>query len=141
MPAAMNKLFAQVTRPSARVLPGRALARLFVRDMELLAVVGIYDHEKTVPQRIRVSLDLHVLDRVGPKRDEIADVVSYEEAVEIVRGIVGAGHVNLLETLAERIAAALLADVRIRAVTVRIEKLDAFAEAASVGIEITRGQP
>lgn len=138
-------LFAQVTdpapsQPRAGQGPDRPLAKVFVRDLVLNALVGIYDREKTARQRVRVNLDLQVLDRVGPKRDAIDDVVSYEDAVNTVKAVVGAGHVNLLETLAEDIADSLLSDPRIRTATVRLEKLDAFAECAAVGIEIVRGQ-
>ncbi len=135
-----KSLFAQVTSPASRSLPGRALAKVFVRDLVLPALVGIYDHERAAPQRVRVNLELQVLDRVGPKRDAIDDVVSYEDAVNSVKAVIGAGHVNLLETLAEDIADSLLSDPRIRTATVRLEKLDAFAECGAVGIEIVRTQ-
>ena len=48
------------------------------------------------------------------------------------------GHVQLVETLAERMAEALMADGRIFLVRVRVEKLDVFADAASAGVEIER---
>ncbi|HYE50858.1 MAG TPA: dihydroneopterin aldolase [Azospirillaceae bacterium] len=141
MLAAMNTLFAQVVAAPRPASPDRArppTARVFVRDLVLPAVVGIYAHEKTAPQRLRVGLDLEVLDRVGARRDDIADVVSYEDAINTVRALVAEGHVNLVETLAERIAARLLEDARVLSATVRLEKLDAFPDAGSVGIEITR---
>jgi len=65
-------------------------------------------------------------------------VVCYAEIVAGVREIVAAGHINLVETLAERIAARCLSDGRVRSARVRIEKLDVFADAASVGVEIER---
>jgi len=49
-----------------------------------------------------------------------------------------AGHVNLVETLAERIAGDCLADARVAAVRVRIEKPDVIANAQAVGVEIVR---
>lgn len=135
-----KSLFAQVTAPAAKRLPGRPTARVFVRDLVMTALVGIYEAERAAPQRVRVNLDLQVLDRVGPKRDAIDEVVSYEDAVNMVKAVLGAGHVNLLETVAEDIAAALLADPRIRTATVRVEKLDAFPDCGAVGIEIVRTQ-
>ncbi|MFM2042881.1 MAG: dihydroneopterin aldolase [Pseudomonadota bacterium] len=146
-PQAGTSAAAPVTGPSPAtvVSAGRALGRapltrVFIRDLVLPAIVGIYDHEKTVPQRLRVNLDMAVLDRAADGRDRIADVVSYEDALTLVSAIIGAGHVNLLETLAETIARRLLEDGRVQTVTIRLEKLDAFAECASVGIEITRGR-
>jgi dihydroneopterin aldolase len=54
------------------------------------------------------------------------------------RALVAGGHMQLVETLAERIAETILIDHRIRSVRVRVEKLDVFADAGSVGVEIER---
>ncbi|MCH9020042.1 MAG: dihydroneopterin aldolase, partial [Proteobacteria bacterium] len=75
----------------------------------------------------------------GPIDDKIANVVSYDDIVAGVKAIVARGHVNLVETLAERIGDFCMADARVAAVRVRVEKLDAIREAASVGVEIERG--
>ncbi|EWY38027.1 dihydroneopterin aldolase [Skermanella stibiiresistens SB22] len=136
----MNKLFAQVVAPVARQSAERALTRVFIRDLVLDAQIGAYDHEREKPQRIRVNLDLQVELRPGPSRDQLADVVSYDTMIAAAKEIVGAGHVNLCETLAERIAERLLIDRRVKVATVRVEKLDVFAEAASIGVEIERKQ-
>ena len=58
-----------------------------------------------------------------------------------IKAIVAAGHINLVETLAERIAALGLADHRVEAARVRVEKLHVVAEAESVGVEIERFRP
>ncbi|ASG21321.1 dihydroneopterin aldolase [Nitrospirillum viridazoti] len=148
----MNKLFAQVTGTAAKAAPAQvrspavanppvassSLARIFVRDLVVMAVIGIYEHEKQKAQRLRVNLDMMVLDRLGLRRDDIADVVSYEDGVTIVRELAAQGHLHLVETFAETVAQRLLADGRVHSVTVRVEKLDVFPDAASAGIEITR---
>lgn len=118
----------------------RGVAHVFVRDLQVEAVVGIHDHEKRKPQDLRVSLDLTVAERSGKRHDRLEEVVNYEEVVRRVEAICRAGHVNLIETLAERIAASCLEDARVHSVRVRIEKPDAFEECASVGIEIERLQ-
>jgi dihydroneopterin aldolase len=64
--------------------------------------------------------------------------VNYADLVEQVRAIVDEGHINLVETLADRIANACLVDRRVQSAKVRIEKLDVFPEAESVGVEIER---
>jgi dihydroneopterin aldolase len=78
------------------------------------------------------------LSRQAVGRDELSRVVDYEAIVNRVRAIVAAGHVQLVETLAERLAEACLADARVAVATVRVEKLDVFADAASAGVEIER---
>ena len=119
------------------------LRRLFLRDMVVDARIGVYPHEEGVTQRVRVNVDLGVRDEPGLAvgRDELGRTVSYERVVQMVRRLVAAGHVRLVETLAERIAAGVLAEERVRVVRVRVEKLDVFAELEAVGVEIERRQP
>ena len=124
----MNKLFAAVTAP--RLATATALNRVFVRDLVMDASIGVYDHEKVAPQRIRLNLDLEV----------IGSGVTGEDGVTAIREVVGQGHIMLVETLAERLAARCLRDARVRRVTVRVEKLDVFPDAASVGVEIERSR-
>lgn len=122
-----------------------ALRHVFVRDLVLQASIGVHPHERDAPQRIRLNLDLAVeddgarpLSRPAALRDELSRVVDYEAIANAARRIVAAGHVALVETLAERLAEACLTDRRVRIVRVRVEKLDAVDGAASVGIEIER---
>jgi dihydroneopterin aldolase len=114
-----------------------AIRHVFVRDLVLACAIGVHRHEMGRPQRVRINLDLAVRDE-GQIKDELANVVCYEQIVDGVRAIVGGRHVKLVETLAEDIAAMTLADVRVRSVRVRVEKLDVMADAASVGVEIER---
>ncbi len=121
-------------------IAGRSLRHVFIRDMVLTASIGIYAHEKTAAQRIRINIELGVPEspEAGVGRDELNRVVSYERIANSARRIVAAGHVMLVETLAERIAETCLTDARIRFVRVRVEKLDVFPDAASAGVEIER---
>jgi dihydroneopterin aldolase len=129
-----------------------ALRHVFLRDMILLASIGVHAFEHEATQRIRLNIDLAVLDEgAGPLyrplslprigKDELSRVVDYERVATRVRDIVAAGHVRLVETLAERIAEACLEDARVRLVRVRVEKLDIFEDMESVGIEIERHAP
>jgi len=111
---------------------------VFVRDLQIRAVLGVHDHEKLEPQRVIVNIDLAVLDVKEPLNDDIQNVVSYERVVNHVKDIVAAGHVHLVETLAEIVAQKCLENRRVEYVRVRIEKPDIVAEAASVGVEIER---
>ena len=114
------------------------LRHVFVKDLEIKALLGIYPKEKTTPQRIIVNIDLSVKEGDDPASDDIKNVVSYEIVVKKVETIVAQGHVNLVETLAELIAIACLKDKRVMAARVRIEKPDVIKNARSVGVEIER---
>ena len=126
----------------------RALRHVFLRDMVLLACVGVYAFEHETRQRVRVNVDLAVeddgaqpLSRRAVGRDDLSRVVDYEHLAKAVRAIVAAGHVRLVETLAERIAEACFDDERVRVARVRVEKLDIFSDTEAVGVEIERLAP
>ncbi len=129
-------------RPASAAL---RLRHVFLHDMILHASIGVHAHEHDARQRIRINLDLAVTDdgaapmsRAAPARDELARVVDYEAVANRARAIVAAGHVRLVETLAERLAEACLEDGRVRSVRVRVEKLDVFPDVGAVGVEIER---
>ena len=123
----------------------RALRHVFIRDLTLQASIGVHAHELAAPQPVRINIDLGVEDdgirgrsRSPVGRDALSRVVDYESLANRVRALVAAGHVRLVETLAERIAEACLADRRVLLARVRVEKLAVFADAASAGVEIER---
>lgn len=123
----------------------RGLRHVFLRDVLLDAHIGVYAQEHGITQRIRVNVDLGVRDegtagisRRAVGRDELARVVDYAEVMARVRGIVAAGHVQLVETLAERIAEACLSDERVELARIRVEKLDVLPDGATAGVEVER---
>jgi dihydroneopterin aldolase len=111
---------------------------VFVRDLVLDALIGIHAHEQDKTQRVRVNLDLAVREGEEGLDDDLANVVCYEQLVNGVQEIFNEGHVGLVETMAESVAAMCLTDHRVRSVRVRVEKLDIFDNAQSVGVEIER---
>jgi len=112
--------------------------RLFIRGLILSCRIGVYPHERDQAQRVRVAVDLAMAEPAARFADQIAAVVSYDDIVERIRKVAGAGHVNLVETLAERIADACLADQRVAEAEVTVEKLGVVVDADSVGASIRR---
>ena len=119
---------------------GKSLRHVFIRDLELLAHIGIHGHEITKHQPVRINVDLAVED-VTPLEDRLERVVDYEAITLRIRALIAKGHINLAETLAEQIAEACLEDARVRCVRVRVEKLHAVPGAESAGVEIERCPP
>jgi 7,8-dihydroneopterin aldolase/epimerase/oxygenase len=115
----------------------KALRHVFIRDLELLAHIGIHGHEITKQQPVRINVDLAVEDRV-PLEDRLERVVDYEAITLRIRALIARGHINHAETLAEEIATVCLEDARVRCVRVRVEKLHAVPGAESAGVEIER---
>ncbi|MBI3676709.1 MAG: dihydroneopterin aldolase [Proteobacteria bacterium] len=115
----------------------RAIRHVFIRNLELLANIGVYGHEKGKLQPVRINVDLAVEDLVdvGDKLDMVVDYASIEQKI---RTLIAEGHINLAETLAERIAQASFDDPRVKTACVRVEKLHALPGAESAGVEIER---
>lgn len=114
------------------------IRHVFVRDLVVPALIGIHAHEKNGRQRLRINLDLAVREGDGGLDDDLRNVVCYESLVDGVKRIIDRGHVGLVETMAEAVAEMCLTDGRVRSARVRIEKLDIFDNAESVGVEIER---
>ncbi len=115
-----------------------AVRHVFIRDFMIDCSIGVHRHEKERAQRVRINLDLAVGEGDQPINDDIRNVICYEELVKGIERIVGVGHVNLVETLAENIAQMCLSDRRVQSARVRVEKLDILEDAESVGVEIER---
>jgi 7,8-dihydroneopterin aldolase/epimerase/oxygenase len=116
----------------------KRIRHVFVRDLELEANIGVYRREKGKMQPVRINVDLTVEESDGALDDQLANVVDYGAVVDGIKAILAGGHLNLVETLAERVAEHCLADKRVKVARVRIEKLEVVPEARSVGVEIER---
>jgi dihydroneopterin aldolase len=108
---------------------------IFVRDFPMDAEIGAYAHERGGAQRLIFNIEASV-SRVASTADDMRAIVSYDVILDAVRIVVGRGHVEFLETVAEEVAAIVLQQPRIMRVRVRVEKLDVVA--GSVGVEIVR---
>ncbi|MEI2737018.1 MAG: (5-formylfuran-3-yl)methyl phosphate synthase [Rhodoblastus sp.] len=111
--------------------------KIFVRDFLIDASIGAYKYETRKAQRMRFNVEAEV-PRARRVADDFRDIVSYDVIVDAIRRMIQSGHVKLVETMAEEIAAAALRDKRVKRVRVRVEKLDIIEGA--VGVEIEREQ-
>ncbi len=109
--------------------------RIFVRDFVLPVRIGAYAHEREKPQNVRFNVDVKVR-RADHMAEDFRDVFSYDLITDSIRMIVAQEHIALVEMLAERIAAVILAHARVTSVTVHVEKLEVGPGGA--GVEIVR---
>ncbi len=117
--------------------------RVLIRDLVLAARIGVWKREKLADQRVRVNVELLAArpdlllapDGRSGRRDRI---IRYDTVVAGIRRLIAEGHVELCEQLAERIAALCLENRRVRLARVRVEKLDVYPDATSVGAEVER---
>jgi 7,8-dihydroneopterin aldolase/epimerase/oxygenase len=125
-------------KPETRIADSaHQMGHVFIRNLEVLAHIGVHGHEQGKVQPVRINVDLGVResDNVGDKLDRVVD---YEAITIKIRAIVAKGHINLAETLAERIAQAVFGDTRVLSARIRVEKLHALPGAESGGVEIER---
>jgi len=114
-----------------------ALRRVFIRNLVVAAEIGIHGHEHGKTQPVRLNVDLWVDDLRVPE-DKLDHVVDYAAVTKKIRTLIAGGHVNLAETLAERITSLCFTDARVKRVRVMVEKLEALAGAEAAGVEIER---
>jgi dihydroneopterin aldolase len=115
--------------------------RIVLAGLTFLARHGVNDWEKVEPQRFEVDVELALDVRAASTSDDLAQTVDYRGVHEAVRAVVEGDSVDLIETLAERIARDVLAaDARIDVVVVRVRKpdVDLGGPLEYAGVEIRR---
>ena len=112
--------------------------KILINDLTLDAFIGIHDFEKKKKQKIAISLSLDVNDNISGIEHKIENFVSYEHIVADIKSILKSGHIDLLETLGEKIVDLCFMDERVMTIKLKLEKLEVFKETRSVGIEIFR---
>ncbi len=119
----------------------KACRRLFVKDLEVMASIGIHDFELATPQRLLIDVDLYVdLKSTSPSSDDIRQVVDYDFIRHVVLSRIAKGHIHLQETLCDELAAELLANPQVLAVQLSTRKPDVYPDCAAVGVEIFRAR-
>jgi dihydroneopterin aldolase len=116
---------------AARVI----VTKVFVRGLKVDAWIGVYDHEHGRQQPLVIDVELDV---AASHCEDLGDTVNYETILQAAQAIAAEGHIDLVETFAERLAQASFADNRVTRARVRVEKPLALApHAAAAGVEIT----
>ncbi len=107
-------------------------------DLDLAIRIGAYASERHEAQRVRISIEILVVPAARRESDRLDAVVDYDAIHRDVAALADAPHVDLQETLAERIAALCLKPRDAVAAEVHVRKLDAYAHCGSVGIRVVR---
>ena len=143
----MNSLFKTVTESPSKednVLSLRAPSeggqKIFIKDLVLDMLIGVYEKEKQDKQRAIINVELSVNPNRNWQQDDIQHVVSYEDVVDAIKALAAEGHCNLVETFAEKIIEACFKYSGVSAVKVSVEKPDIFEDVAGVGVSISRSR-
>ncbi|MFP6581969.1 MAG: dihydroneopterin aldolase [Candidatus Hydrogenedentota bacterium] len=112
--------------------------RIFIRDLLVRCIVGIYPDERREKQDVIVNITLHTDLREAGRSDNIEDTVNYKTIKKEVLAMVQQSEYLLLEKLADQIVQIAFKDARVEAVDVSIDKPGALRFARSVAVEISR---
>lgn len=113
---------------------------IFIRDLRARGVIGVYDWERQTPQDILINLTLYTDLRPAGENDDLNLSISYAEVAQQVLAHAESAARLTVEALAEDLARLCLAQPGVQQVRVRVEKPGAVRFAASVGVEIVRGE-
>ena len=115
--------------------------RIFLRDLRVETIIGIFDWERETPQTVSIDLEMATDVARAAQSDDIADALDYKAVAKRLIAFVGESRFQLVETLAERIAAILREEFGVPWVRVTVNKGGAVRGASGVGVVIERGQP
>ncbi|WP_376874418.1 dihydroneopterin aldolase [Albirhodobacter sp. R86504] len=112
--------------------------RISLRDHIVSAEIGAFQQERGLEQRLQFNVVVEVRPAPAPLDDDVDRILSYDRITEAIADELAAERLNLLETLAERVAERILAAPQAMRVFVRVEKLDRGPGA--LGVEIVRSR-
>ena len=132
--------FAHPSERSEATAPSGPLDRISLRGHVREAEIGAFQSERGVTQRLSFDVVVEVTPPPADLADDVDRILSYDRITEAIDAELAAERLNLLETLAERVAERILAHPRAARAFVRIEKLDRGSGALGVEIVRTPGQ-
>ena len=113
---------------------------VFIEDLRVETVIGIYDWEKQVKQTVALDLEMAFDNRLPAARDAIEDTLDYKRVSKRLVAFVGESRFELVETLAERCAEIVMREFGVQWLRLRLSKPGAVSAAKNVGVVIERGR-
>lgn len=112
--------------------------KVFIRGLEVLTTIGVYEWEKGIRQKLCFDLEMGFDNRPAAATDDINLALDYATLSRKICDHVASKVVELVETMAEQVAMLVLADERVQWVKVTLTKPGAVPNATGVGVEILR---
>ena len=112
--------------------------RIFINALTADAVIGIYDWERDVRQRLEIDLEMWMDLRAAGQSDAIEDTLNYKSVAKRVLALVEASSFSLVEALAGEIARIVLEEFKVERVRVTVHKPGAIRHSRDVGVVIER---
>ncbi|EGG94156.1 Dihydroneopterin aldolase [gamma proteobacterium IMCC1989] len=114
--------------------------KVIIRDLALETIVGLYPWERAVKQTLLIDVDMATDIRQAAADDDLQYTVDYSAVCEAIVVLADKGQYQLIETLAENIAATVLKNFAVSWLRVAVYKTDVMTHVGRVGIEIERGE-
>ncbi len=112
---------------------------VFINDLRIETIIGIYDWERKVKQTISLDLEMGTDIRQAAATDAIDDTLNYKAVAKRLIAFVEASEYQLVETLAEKIAAIVLSEFTVPWLKLTVHKPGAVRGSRDVGVIIERG--
>ncbi|TQV64464.1 MAG: dihydroneopterin aldolase [Halothiobacillaceae bacterium] len=112
---------------------------VFIADLRIETIIGIYDWERVTPQTVRLDLEMGWDNRAPAAGDDIAKALDYKSVSHRIVDYIRESQFLLVETMAEKVAEIVMTEFGSPWVRVRVAKPGAVRGAAEVGVEIERG--
>lgn len=113
---------------------------IFLRELKVEAIIGIYEWERKVRQTVLIDLDMAADVARAAHSDRVEDTINYKEVAKRLSAFVEASQFQLVETLAERIAGIVMGEYGVPWVRVTVHKPGAIRGSRDVGVQIERGR-
>jgi dihydroneopterin aldolase len=113
---------------------------IFLHDLRVETVIGIWDWERKIRQTVSIDLDMSADVRKAAASDSVDDTLNYKAVAKRLQQFVGESSFQLVETLAENIAMIVLDEFGVAWVRVRVNKPGAIRGAKDVGVIVERGK-
>ncbi len=114
--------------------------KVFIKGLHIQTTIGFFQWEKEIKQTLVIDVAMAWDTANAAKNDELAKTLDYAEISIAIETFANENPVDLIETLAERMAAFLMSKFHIPWLQLKIGKPGAVDNAATVGVEIERGQ-
>jgi dihydroneopterin aldolase len=114
--------------------------RIFLSELKIDTIIGIWEWERRIRQTVVVDLEMSADIARAAATDDVADTLNYKSVAKRIQDFVAGSEFQLVETLAERIAAIIREEFKVAWVKVRVNKPGAIRGSRDVGILIERGE-
>jgi len=113
---------------------------VFIRDLEVKTVIGVFEWERKIRQRLVFNIELGTDIALSAKSDDLNDTLDYKAISHAIEEFAEASSYQLVEALVEAVAQMVMGDFSVKWLSITIDKPGAVSCARSVGVQIERGE-